>query len=509
MLHVSASVALPLRIQVPHLNSSDKPVVNLTERESTGIIPLYRGLNYINGALFLIMSRAEKIHPSTNPSLRTTRTDIIGGRTAFVGDSRYARFSAQELIRRNIETERFEMIDTHSIALEAAIVDEAHVKGLAKSMKTKRGQISPITVRARDAGNGKVHYDIIDGFHRTEGFLANGMKTAKAVVLYGCSDEELYDLRVLAAKSVASVRFARVASWMRGSFEQTKWAKKGLKISQIFSLTVFSDTQGAKEPGKRLGISVEEAAEAIKWANDKADAWTMPVATVWETVRTVEAAAPDLVMKVRTRGGHKGKGSLTQARLTAIVSELPGLHDLQRDVAKIVLTENLPAEYANILAHEIKEALEAKDQDKIDRILVNPYSVLGETAYSSGGGFRAESQSGQKQEGVIFKANHGKSEGKQTNGSVILKQENKELREQLAKITSQLRESHRQGLTQWWNTFPDLDDNERTALQLVLGQGLDLQLAALKMKLSTEVCLQYIQNGFRRYIGFIKEEEQE
>jgi len=276
-----------------------------------------------------------------------------------------------ELLEKGIKTERLEMVSVEDVVLEGCIVDEEHIDNLARLMEGPRGQISPVTLRARDIGNGKIHYDIIDGFHRIPALLKIGRPLVEAVVVYGCPDEEMYDLRVVAANSVKSVQFARVASWMKASFAQTEWAKKGLTLSQILALAV-SDSSGT-----RLKLSPQEVERAKEWARVKSKAWNRPIATLWETARAVEAGAPDLVANVRVGGGgpHSRKGELSPARYRAIVFPLQGEYDLQRKVAKMVIYHNLDAEEASALAHRVARVADLPEL--LNKILDNPFVYGG------------------------------------------------------------------------------------------------------------------------------------
>lgn len=295
-------------------------------------------------------------------------------------DLQYAHLSGLELARRGIETERLEHISVNRIVLEGSITDERHIDRLAKSMRGRRGQISPVTLRARDVGLDYLHYDTIDGFHRVPAlikiqkeFAEKGIKrdSAKSVVMYGCSDEEMFDLRVLAASSVRSVQFARVARWMQYSFAQTKWAKE-LSLSQAFSLEV-NDTKRAR----RLGLTSQETTDVREWARTKAQLWQKPVTTIWQDLRAIDAAAPDLLLRVRVGGGGKRskRGELSPARFRAIVFPLAGEHELQRLVARVVARDNLVANDAGLLAREIAKVKD--DPKRVDQMLQNSDLVVG------------------------------------------------------------------------------------------------------------------------------------
>lgn len=148
----------------------------------------------------------------------------------------YSAYSAVDLLQMEVRTERQEEIPVDLIVQESALIDPDHAQNLAESMMGDRKQISPTTVRARlvtDEGGTSVVYDVIDGFHRSEGKriiqqLTGEPQTMKTIVLYGCLDEELFDLRVLAASSVKSIKFARMAEWMKKSFLSTKWQNERL-----------------------------------------------------------------------------------------------------------------------------------------------------------------------------------------------------------------------------------------------------------------------------------------
>jgi hypothetical protein len=324
-------------------------------------------------------------------------------------------------------------------------------------MREKRGQISPITVRARDIGGGIIHYDVIDGYHRSYGFLRNGQEYAKAVVIYGCSDEELYDLRVLAANSVRSLRFARVANWMQLSFRQTEWfIKKGLSLSSAFSLVVMDS------PGTRLNLTSEEAIKLKEWVKAKAALWNQPVASIWDTMRIVEAAAPDLVQRVRVGGGGaKSKtGELNPTLLKAIVYPLAGEYDLQRKVAQTVLENQMGKDEAYVLAQAVSQKND--DPERIKLILRNPYKMVP-------GLDRLEQHS------VGYRA-----------------QRLKEQSPRYVKIF-------------WWRTFPELTSQEHDLLCCVFDDGLLLEKAANKLKISKTLAFELVQSGILKYSEFIRQ----
>jgi|GEM_PF-3896029 len=266
--------------------------------------------------------------------------------------------SPKEILKLGLEGKRHEMIDVDNVIIDESLVDESHKKELVKSMSGKRGQISPITVRARLNDNGIVVYDIIDGFHRGAGFKDAGIDKVDAVVLYGCSDEEMYDLRVLAANSVKSVKFARISTWMQGSYKRSEWCEKGFSLSQILALAVQNSS------GVKLKLSKEEASRAKNWAKEKTQKWGKTLGSILQDVYIIENADPALISRVRTTGGgSRGRGVLSPARLRSIVNVFPKDYQTQNFLAGLVINKNLNAEEIFEIANLIKENKELVDME--------------------------------------------------------------------------------------------------------------------------------------------------
>ena len=292
--------------------------------------------------------------------------------------------TAEGLLSSDIKAELQQEILVNDIITETALIDPTHAQSLGDSMKGSRGQISPITVRAR-IDNDLVVYDIIDGFHRVEAkkYLQEESlteQTLKAVVLYGCNDEELYDLRVLAASSVKSIKFPRMADWMKKSFDSTRWSNSriselivngDLSLSQVFYLAMYDNS------GKNLGIKEEEAEELRDWGINKSKQWGRPISSLISDMRTVELAAPDLVQRVRTGGGGKGgKGVLTRARLQSLTKNLPGEWETQRLFADLAIDKNILAPDLDYLSWSYSFARDASDQETMTNILEHPEMFL-------------------------------------------------------------------------------------------------------------------------------------
>lgn len=189
-------------------------------------------------------------------------------------------------MEQNIRTKCDEIIPISSIYIEKAIIDESHAEELGKSMTSDRGQISPITVRAR-LENGSIKYDITDGFHRTLGAKKKGFSEIKAVVVYGCDDEEMYDLRILAVNSVQSIQFARLIQWIQLCFENSPFANIGITVSQAFAIA-----SNDSERSYSAKLSAEETKELKDWVKEKAEIWGKPIVSIYQDLRIANISDP-------------------------------------------------------------------------------------------------------------------------------------------------------------------------------------------------------------------------
>lgn len=233
----------------------------------------------------------------------------------------YSQLTSTDLLRNGIETERLEVIKIAQVQTEHALVDELHAQELGASMRLRRGQLTPITVRARLAERRGVVYDVIDGFHRTEGKRQNGDPDINATVVYGCSDEEMYDLRILAASSVRSVQFARIAQWITNSYSITPWAEKGISVTQAFNIA-YQDSVSTNLTDQ---VSRDDIGELKGWIKNKCDRWGRPMGSVRIELQLVANSDPFLVKQVRsTSGGREAETTVTQLKLGTVVKAFPG-----------------------------------------------------------------------------------------------------------------------------------------------------------------------------------------
>lgn len=400
-----------------------------------------------------------------------TRANIANVAVQHLPDALYSDLTPEELLDRKIRTERQEWIPVEDIILDEGVVDSSHVEALASSISGDRGMISPTVLRPRFLDNTRlVVYDVIDGFHRGNSLRLLGVSHANSIIVYGCSDEELFDLRVLAANSVKSVQWARLAMWMQRSFEHTAWYEKGLKLSQIFGLLAVKSASGS-----RMGLEPQEAEIAKDWALNKARAWKKPASTIWSMARTFEVANPALIEHVRVGGGGKRsrKGELSPARLIAIVTHLPNEFDLQSQVAEIVTTHNFIAGEAELIAKAV--AANKDSPHAVTDILSNPYVVIE----------RVRENNLSPTEKTMLR-----------------------LSKEVKRLSSMLEQALRPDAKSfWWRTFPGLSRQERNLLVLMLDQGMEVDSASYEVGVLPTQALKLAQSAFRKYSFFIREGE--
>jgi len=277
------------------------------------------------------------------------------------------KLSPREIIDRNLRVEREEIISIDDVLTDVSIVDEYHAERLGESMSQDRGQLTPILVRARLEDNGGgIFYDVMDGFHRAEGRRMRGQKTVRATVVYACSDAEMVDLRILAASSVQSVQFPRLASWITQAWKQTEWAKKEITVVQAFAVAVNdSDSSRTKL------LSREDIPQVRDWVREKCRLWQRGLAPTYEVLRIVADADPELVKRVRAlRGGVRNrKGQVTPARLKPVVLAFPGEEnfDAQNIVMDQIVERRLTASesewFVNQIASKIYSGKKIEDVD--------------------------------------------------------------------------------------------------------------------------------------------------
>lgn len=311
----------------------------------------------------------------------------------------FAYLSPREILsyclERNIKFVREEKIPLNRVRTDPdeTIVDEEHADDLSDSIE-EWGQLTPIGTRIQvDEETDSLVYDIFDGFHRTDGEKRRGKSTIRSTVIYGCTDEELYDLRILAANSVRSVQFARQAKWISKVFSLSKWADCGLTVSQIFGIAAND-----RATSYLIKRPPEELQELKDWAKEKARKWDKPVASIYQLLRIVENADPELVKQVRTAGGLKDRsGRITQDRLASVVEVFPVQthRAAQRAVLKFAVEKRLYAEQVSALARRMAHVITPEmDEDAIISLLqkLSDWDLVRLTNSTIGPSFLTESR---------------------------------------------------------------------------------------------------------------------
>jgi len=278
-----------------------------------------------------------KFSPSENSSAFDLSSPSIQIRKVSSEEDTFQTLTPKELVEQNVRIKKNETIKLDHIFLDKDIIDEDHAIELGKSInkdqtKDGRGQLVPILVRAV-IDNDEIFYDVIDGFHRTYGSIKENLKEIDAIVVYGCSEQELFDLRILAANSVKSVQFARLAQWINSSFETTEFSKK-IDVCQAFALAINDS-----ERSYIANFSQEEILSLKNWINQKASIWQRTPSSIYQDLRIISMSNPELVKKVRTvKGGYVGSQVITREKLKLVSERFPGEknYSLQETILKYV-----------------------------------------------------------------------------------------------------------------------------------------------------------------------------
>ncbi len=468
--------------------------------------------------------------------LDNTDAQFMTNRTEIITENPFTDLSPLEIVRRNIETQRFENIPLSLVLTEKALIDETHADELGTSMSQKRGQITPIAVRAREV-QGNMVYDVIDGFHRSAGKKRRGEETIFATVVYGCSDEEMYDLRILAASSVKSVQFPRIAEWISKTWQTSKWAERtGLTVSQAFGIAVND-----RETSYKAKLDGEELGQLKDWVRAKCSRWGKSVAATASILRIVEDADPTLVREVRDSGGGKDrKGKITPARLKEVVTAFPGkeFYLAQRAILAFVVDKRLYTRETEMLVDMISHTIRPDmDEVAIKELLSsinvanlikqaagldtqeeepNKTEVLEDSEEPDDDDLRALEQesinnisldliptaNGKKP--VSNKVNHGAGR-KVTSFSgdkddlEVLKARVADLEGALAKANSTLQESNGlAAVSDWWATAPYLTPIERASMRKVFGEYTDLVTIQDKYEIPVTQIILLIQSAFAK-----------
>ena len=473
-----------------------------------------------------------------------------------------------EIFEQGVRGRRFDTVHASEIVIDTDIVDNEHVHRLESSMygttdsdEEPIGQISPITLAAFRNEDGKIYYLVIDGFHRVASFSKYNEPEVEAIIIYNATMEQVYDLRILAARMVKSTSYARKAEWMQRSFQETIWYQKGLTLAQAFAIA-SQDTQGAK-----LGLTPQEGDEIKLWALNKARMWKKPITSVYQDLLIMDRVDPKLVTKVRIGGGGHGEGSgiLTAARLKKIGEVLPNNHYLQHLVYESVIQYDLDAKrtelYARALLYfsqdeEILTAITERPLDivaiatnipnperwreifivamyhsletwevkelafivnslqdtenaelKINQVYEDPKKAISSkqpveiTQKSKGNKDRKPPKNnGNKTFGDYFTVDHRDSES-----GYVMERTQDSFEQEIAQLKEAIRLlSNKNGNskleTNWWKTFPDLSVKERQIYLYIFEEGMSIKKVAEELRISVNQIQRLVHSGIARYL---------
>ena len=293
----------------------------------------------------------------------------------------FDHLSPKELLTRGIVTERIEHVSLANILRGEDLYDERRAETLAKSMMGPKGQLDSALLRARLNDAREVVCDIINGQHRYEGMKLvelwkNEPQFFFSNVMYGCTDEEYWNLKVLAVHSTKSVKFARMAIIMKKAFLSTSWndpelkdriANEEISLAQVFTISNF-DTSG-----KKLGLSASQAEELKGWAKSRASEWDRPLGTLRNDMQKIEVANPDVVKMVRAPIGKKsGEYLFTYGKLKKLLKIFPGEWELQLSIANTTINNKLAIKDLETLLDYCLYCKQANDQSTLDKLLHDP-----------------------------------------------------------------------------------------------------------------------------------------
>ena len=296
---------------------------------------------------------------------------------------------AEELLIREIRISRIEQIPSNLIENDGVILDTELVDKLVEKMLAEENSLEEIVVRAIFNEEGKIIYQIAAGSHTAYALSLveerTGMKmTCPVRVIYGATDEELYDHRIIAAVDIKSVRFANMVVSIRASFLSRTWQSENinrrvangqLDVSQALTL-VYNNSSG-----EILKLNESERQELVDWVKSKVVLWGVSFSTITTELRIAKKIAPDLIVRVRQdnkrRKGRNNEGLLSPFKLEVLAKYFPGDFRTQRRLAEIVITYNIVTSDMEKLATALATAEKKYALDKLfDEISTNPIGYL-------------------------------------------------------------------------------------------------------------------------------------
>ena len=408
-------------------------------------------------------------------------------------DNRLKYLSPIDLIRSQDRCTRIEsdisitdIIDEPDVA-----IDDRRVNELASSMMYLGCQLEPSMLAAIEE-NGQVKYIVINGFHRKKAAEKANIKNINAIILYGCSEEDIYDLRVIAS-TPKSVGFARGAEWIQKSFNKSVWAKRGLTLLQILNIAKSYDT------GKRIStvhyrISQNDVLGITDWVADKSKKWKKPLTSLIIDFYCIEHSFPEIINQVRINycGSHEGRGVLNLSKFKQMIEIFPKNLAMQIMMLDLIKIHNLDSSQVKSVGEMIKKLIEDNQlEDMKSQIYKNPKSLISTETLENDNSLAKH---------------HKKSQTSQTSTEKPMGDTNHGEDNKQYKIEKMGKESQITNLTnQIFYKNLDLADKEKEIAGLFFENGLDINEIAARLKITTSQASYFFWNVLIKYRVYVQD----
>ena len=311
--------------------------------------------------------------------------------------------------------------------------------------------------------------------------------------MYGCSEEDIYDLRVIAS-TPKSVGFARGAEWIQKSFNKSVWAKRGLTLLQILNIAKSYDT------GKRIStvhyrISQNDVLGITDWVADKSKKWKKPLTSLIIDFYCIEHSFPEIINQVRINygGGHEGRGVLNLSKFKQMIEIFPKNLAMQIMMLDLIKIHNLDSSQVKSVGEMIKKLIEDNQlEDMKSQIYKNPKSLISTETLENDNSLAKH---------------HKKSQTSQTSTEKPMGDTNHGEDNKQYKIEKMGKESQITNLTnQIFYKNLDLADKEKEIAGLFFEKGLDINEIAARLKITTSQASYFFWNVLIKYRLYVQDE---
>ncbi|HLE48444.1 MAG TPA: hypothetical protein VI819_00195 [Patescibacteria group bacterium] len=336
------------------------------------------------------MERISGEHSAINLQRKPTEAELLWLDTA----------PAVDILKSNLLYNRQEVLPLFTIIKEDVEIDEKNRRDIQAGIK-HRGQASPIGVRPvlvsdeeweslwnsqdpetkdlfPEYRHHHVLYEIHNGFHRRSVLEEEKAPTVEASVWYNMSDDE-FDAERIKASLEHTVKFSRLATWIRDAFARSPWANSGLRIDQIFSLAA-NDSSG-RNLINRFDLLEADIKNMKNWANRKAEEWESSVGALYQDLSIIVNLDPELIKKIRIGGGgSRGKGVLSPARVREVVKvfnlDTDPCYKMQNLLCESIINHDLNAKDLELVA---PLTMMFKDKEEVlQMIFKDPHNIVPE-----------------------------------------------------------------------------------------------------------------------------------